>query len=499
MPQNESSDGSKAPIMRYGQGLSDSTSFEIYAGELENWLTKQKGPVEYLLEVPDIDADDDMWGLSDNPFHPDNQDKTETWKIEKYWTTQAALLDALKQAFARDDKLLRDFQASKLKAKLKKDPFKLKSKDSRLKWLPFGTMAFHALKERYKDSPGNSMLHLCHEYETKLASCDPKNIGLFIRDMESAAGQYLDAIKDLSPEHMIVLQQLAALRGTEDKDCVSFVQHFTAKNENKQYLLQEFLTTLRTYMQNVAAQTLPGKSTGATATANASMRANGTICSYQGCGNRTERPFHKYCKKHFLQFKNQNKNSDQPALPAAALDNMKKKTRAKQRKQFAKNRKGSQNGQQPAVAATAIREPHQVNSVVVSDPAATPSALPVTTATGSTSKKRKASDAPVASSVPASIKKRKLAPQIAKTGLTAVLLKKKTKAVTSAKKVTATAPKSMRRTTKAARAAANAVIAQFGSNESMVTARFANQNPTGLLPQVSYALCGTQKRRKPIA
>ena len=106
-------------------------------------------------------------------------------------------------------------------------------KNTRLQWLPFGTLAFHALKERYKDSPGNSMLHLCHEYETKLASCDPNNIGLFIRDMESAAGQYLDAIKDLSPEHMIVLQQLAALRGTADNDCVSFVLDYTAKNENK--------------------------------------------------------------------------------------------------------------------------------------------------------------------------------------------------------------------------------------------------------------------------
>ena len=54
MPNKESSEGSKAPIMRYGQGLSDSQSFEIYAGELENWLTKQKGPVEYLLEVPSV-------------------------------------------------------------------------------------------------------------------------------------------------------------------------------------------------------------------------------------------------------------------------------------------------------------------------------------------------------------------------------------------------------------------------------------------------------------
>ena len=491
MPNKESSEGSKAPIMRYGQGLSDSQSFEIFAGELENWLTKQKGPVEYLLEVPDIDADDCMWGLSDNAFHPANQDKTETWKIDKYWTTQAALLDALKHAFDRDDKLLRDFQASKLKAKLQKAPFKLKNKDPRLKWLPFGTMAFHALKERYQDSPGNSMLHLCHEYETKLASCDPKNIGLFIRDMESAAGQYLDAIKDLSPEHMIVLQQLAALRGTEDKDCVSFVQHFTAKHENKQYHLQEFLTELRTYMQNVAAQILPGKSNGATATANATMRADENPCFIQGCGNRKERPFHKYCKKHFLQFKNQNKNSDQPALPGPALDKMNKKARAKQRKQFAQKKKKGNKGQQPAVAATAIR---QVNSVLAS---------PVNNATASTSKKRKASDAAVASSLPSSSKKRKLASQIAKTGLKAVLLKKKTKAATSAKKVNATAPKSVRKTTKAASArAAHAVIAGLGENESTVTSRFADRYPSGLLPEASYALCvsqcGPKKQRQPI-
>ena len=77
-------------------------------------LTKKNGPVEYLLEQPDIDADDGMWGLSENSFHPDNQQKSDTGKIEKYWTTQATLLDALTQAFARDDKLLREFQASEI-------------------------------------------------------------------------------------------------------------------------------------------------------------------------------------------------------------------------------------------------------------------------------------------------------------------------------------------------------------------------------------------------
>ena len=52
-----------------------------------------------------------------------------------------------------------------------------------------------------------------------------QNIGL-IRDMESAAGQYLDAIKDLS-RALIVFTLWTG--GTEDKDCVSFVHHFTAK------------------------------------------------------------------------------------------------------------------------------------------------------------------------------------------------------------------------------------------------------------------------------
>ena len=174
------------------------------------------------------------------------------------------------------------------------------------------------------------------------------------------------------------------------------------------------------------------------------------------------------------------------------VDSMKDKMTTQRKKRFARNKKKTKSHD----AATAIREP-QANSVEADVTAASTSASPHT---ASASKKRKASDVAVSSSVSTSSKKSKLASQIAKTGKAAIL-KKKTKAATSAKKVKATAPKSVRKTTNAASArAANAVIAQFGSNESMVTSRFANRFPSGLLPEASYALCGTQKRRtKPIA
>jgi hypothetical protein len=55
----------------------------------------------------------------------------------------------------------------------------------------------------------------------------------------------------------------------------------------------------------------------------------------------------------------------------------------------------------------------------------------------------------------------------------------------------------VRKATKAASREAHAVIAQFGSNETMVTSRFANRNPFGLLsPEASYALCETGKARQ---
>ena len=92
-------------------------------------------------------------------------------------------------------------------------------------------------------------------------------------------------------------------------------------------------------MQNIAAQKLTGKSNGATATANATMRADDKGCAIQGCGNRKDQKSHSYCRKHFLQQKNQNKHSDQPDLPAPALDQMKSKMREKQKKRFAKKKK----------------------------------------------------------------------------------------------------------------------------------------------------------------
>jgi hypothetical protein len=285
---------------------------------------------------------------------------------------------------------------------------------------------------------------------------------------------------------MLVLQMLTALRRTTNTECVAFVQHFTAKNENKLYNLPDFLTSLRTFIQNLAAQNV-GNAKGAGATVNAITRAVNKTCAVKNCTTPLKEAFHQYCPRHFQALK----TADQPNLPAQVVDNMKDKMTAQRKKRFARKKKKTASHE----AAIAIRETPQANSVVADVPAASTSASPVTANTTSTSKKRKATDAAVASSTPLSSKKRKLAAQIAKTGKAAIL-KKKTKATTSAKKVKAKA-QSVRKATKAARREAHAVIAQFGSNESMMTSRFANRNPFGLLtPEASYALCETGKARQ---
>ena len=497
MPKKDDSGGGKAPTMEYGTGLSDYANFIKYLGKFGTYAAREKGLVEYLQQTPDFENDDNMWGLSVHPHHPSKY-KSEHSAVKEYWQSQAFLLDTLTQAFTRDEELLEDFQASRLIEKYMKE-HNLEQTDDKLKWLPFGTLALHALKERYKDSPGNSMLHLCNEYEKKLGNCDPNNLGAFARDMESAGGKYLAAIKNLSPEHMLVLQMLSALRGTSNTDCVSFVQDFTVKNECKLYTLPEFLTKLRTFIQNLAAQNI-GKSNGAAATVNMTVSQDDTGCAIKGCGNRLLHKSHKYCKTHFLQQKNRNKNSDQPDLPAPALEKMKDKMREKQKKRFAKEKKKKK--KKPAEAATAIRDARQANSVVARVPAATPSVSPVKADTASTSKKRKASDAAVESSVLSSPKKRKFALRIAKTGIKTALLKKTSKTTTSAKNVKVKSQTSVRKKTKDnSTRAANAVVAAFGHNETMITPRFANAHPYGLSSfESSYALCEAKKKSaRPIA
>ena len=177
----------------------------ILENSLDTYLTMETGPAGYLMALPTFDADDNKWGLSKNPHRPSHTGETSA--VKEYWKSQALLLDTLTQAFKRDQELLEEFQAASLKVKYMKEHH-LDENDDKLKWLPFGTLALHALKARYKDSPGTSMLHLCNEYEKKLGKCDSNNLGAFARDMESAGGQYLAAIKDLSPEHMLVLQML---------------------------------------------------------------------------------------------------------------------------------------------------------------------------------------------------------------------------------------------------------------------------------------------------
>ena len=108
-------------------------------------------------------------------------------------------------------------------------------------------------------------------------------------DMESAGGKYLAAIKNLSPEHMLVLQMLTALRRTANTDCVAFVQHFTTKNENKLYNLPDFLTSLRTFIQNLAAQNV-GNAKGSGATVNAITRAVNKTCAVKNCTLRVVFP-----------------------------------------------------------------------------------------------------------------------------------------------------------------------------------------------------------------
>ena len=481
MPKKNETSGGKAPVMQHGPGLSDAANFLKFMKKLGTYLIKERGPASYLMQKPDFNDGDGKWGLSVDPHHPSKTMKKHANAVKDYWQSQALLLDTLTNAFVRDEELLEDFQAEGLKEKYMKE-HNLSLEDSKLQWLPFGSLALHALATRYKDSPGNSMLHLCHEYEKKLGNCDSNNLGAFARDMESAGGKYLAAIKTLSPEHMLVLQMLTALRRTTNTECVAFVQQFTAKNENKVYNLPDFLTSLRTFIQNLAAQNV-GNAKGAGATVNAITRAVNKTCAVKNCTTPLKEAFHQYCPRHFQALK----TADQPNLPAQVVDSMKDKMTTQRKKRFARKKKQTQSHD----AATAIREP-QANSVEADVTAASTSASPHT---ASASKKRKASAVAVSSSVSTSSKKSKLASQIAKTGKAAIL-KKKTKATTSAKKVNAKA-QSVRKATKAARREAHAVIAQFGSNETMMTSRFADRNPFGLLsPEASYALCETGKARQ---
>ena len=133
---------------------------------------------------------------------------------------------------------------------------------------------------------------------------------------------------------MLVLQMLSALRGTLNTDCVSFVQDFTVKNECKLYTLPEFLTKLRTFIQNLAAQNI-GKSNGAAVTVNMTVRQDQKACAIKNCINPLKRSGHKYCPKHYQA----RKKPDEPDLPAPALEKMQDKMREKQKKQFAKEKK----------------------------------------------------------------------------------------------------------------------------------------------------------------
>ena len=188
MPKKDDSGGGKATTMEYDTGISDYANFIKYLGKFGTCAAREKGLDEYLQQKTDFENDDNMWGLSGHPHHPSRY-KSEHSAVREYWQSQAFLLDTLTQAFTRDEELLEDFQASRLIEKYMKE-HNLEQTDDKLKWLPFGTLALHALKERYKDSPGNSMLHLCNEYEKKLGNCDPNNLGAFARDMESAGGKY---------------------------------------------------------------------------------------------------------------------------------------------------------------------------------------------------------------------------------------------------------------------------------------------------------------------
>ena len=91
---------------------------------------------------------------------------------------------------------------------------------------------------------------------------------------------------------------VSALRGTTNTDCVSFVQDCTVKNECKLYNLPEFLTKLRTFIQNLAAQNI-GKSNGAAATVNTTVREVQKACAIKNCVNPLKLSFHTYCPKHY--------------------------------------------------------------------------------------------------------------------------------------------------------------------------------------------------------
>ena len=147
---------------------------------------------------------------------------------------------------------------------------------------------------------------------------------------------------------------------------------------------------------------------------------------------------------------------------------MKDKAATQRKNHFAKQKKKKQTDH---VVSTAIRDV-QTNSAETQVPADNDC------------------QSPVASTSSPEAKKRKLANAIATQGIKTLIIKKKSGKKSSVKKKTK--PEMAN--------AVNAVIAQLGSNESMITPRFANAHPYGLSSfESSYALCDTPCNQKPIA
>ena len=93
--------------------------------------------------------------------------------------------------------------------------------------------------------------------------------------------------------------------------------------------MPEFLTKLRTFIQNLAAQNI-GKSNGEAATVNMTVREVQKACAFKNCVNPLKRSSHKYCPKHYQA----RKKTDEPNLPPAALEKMKDKAATQRKKKI---------------------------------------------------------------------------------------------------------------------------------------------------------------------
>lgn len=206
--------------------------------------------------------------------------------------------------------------------------------NAKLKWLPFGTMCFHAICERYQDEGVTDCISKIRDFD-KARLFNPLKVQPWAEGVEKTWLDLRRIVQQHDPDYLAAMQILLSIDVHGNEPWKTFTTWFASTKGTKPFSVSELLDAVRARHKLIQSSVASAADmpVGSHATASAAAYETQSTCSIAGCTTPLQRSHHKFCPTHYKK-----RDSTDDKIPDKVAARLKVKDDAKRKKSFAKKK-----------------------------------------------------------------------------------------------------------------------------------------------------------------